>query len=89
VLAGHDGAAQVDGIDAVEASSVISVGEASPPARLTPTLLCSTSMRLHNFMASATAAFRAASLVTLAAKGTHVPPSFVTMSAVSLADSSR
>jgi hypothetical protein len=38
-----------------KASSVISVGEASPPARLTPTLLCSTSMRLHSFMASSTA----------------------------------
>src|SRR5499426_2757343 len=31
-----------------KASSVISVGVASPPARLTPTLLCSTSMRPHS-----------------------------------------
>ena len=53
VLAGHDGAAQVDGDTRSKAASVISDGFASPPARLTPTLLCRIStrpQRLHGLV---------------------------------------
>src|SRR5262245_1076733 len=70
-----------------KASSVISVGGASPPARLTPTLLCRMSMRPQRLTASSTAAFSVASLVTSASKGTHSPRSSAMIAAVSFADS--
>src|ERR1700761_7939561 len=55
------------------ASSVIESSSASPPARLTPTLLCSTSMRPQRFMASSTIALMSTSLVTSALQAAAVP----------------
>src|SRR5580704_12872222 len=55
------------------ASSVIESSSASPPARLTPTLLCSTSIRPQRFMASSTIALISASLVTSALQAAAVP----------------
>src|SRR5882672_3745263 len=72
-----------------KASSVMASNSASPPARLTPTLLCRMSMRPQRSCAAATAAASVASLVTSASKATHSPPSFATIAAVSSADSRR
>src|SRR5580704_8768068 len=55
------------------ASSVIESSSASPPARLTPTLLCSTSIRPQRFMASSTIALMSASLVTSALHAVAMP----------------
>src|SRR6266853_5713212 len=68
------------------ASSVISSSSASPPARLTPTLLCRISMRPQRACASATIALISASRVTSASKATAVPPLAPIMSTVSWAD---
>src|SRR5229473_4073514 len=68
------------------ASSVISSSSASPPARLTPTLLCRMSMRPQRTCASATIASMSASRVTSASKATAVPPLAPIMSTVSWAD---
>src|SRR5260221_4794338 len=72
-----------------KASSLSSSSGASPPARLTPTLLCRMSMRPQRRCAAATAAASVASLVTSASKATHSPPSSATIAAVSSADSRR
>src|SRR5215813_10089340 len=56
-----------------KASSVIVSSSASPPARLTPTLLCSTSIRPQRLMASSTIALMSASLVTSALQAAAVP----------------
>src|ERR1700732_3733086 len=68
------------------ASSVMSESSASPPARLTPTLLCRMSMRPQRPCVSATMALISASLVTSASKATAVPPLAAIMSTVSWAD---
>src|SRR6266851_1651967 len=68
------------------ASSVMSSSSASPPARLTPTLLCRMSMRPQRACASATMASMSASRVTSASKATAVPPLAPIMSTVSWAD---
>src|SRR5216684_2181041 len=68
------------------ASSVISSSSASPPARLTPTLLCRMSMRPQRACASATMASMSASRVTSASKATAVPPLAPIMSTVSWGD---
>src|SRR6202163_2263332 len=68
------------------ASSVMSESAASPPARLTPTLLCRMSMRPQRPCASATMALISASLVTSASKAIAVPPLAAIMSTVSCAD---
>src|SRR5260221_2873906 len=69
-----------------KASSVISRGEASPPAMLTPTLLCRMSTRPQRFCAAATASASVCSLVTSASNATQSPPSPATSWAVSVAD---
>src|SRR5689334_6376096 len=58
-----------------KASSVSSSSGLSPPAMLTPTLLCRISRR-HRARAAFTAAASVCSFFTSAAKGTHSPPSF-------------
>src|ERR1700722_16793612 len=68
------------------ASSVMPESSASPPARLTPTLLCRMSMRPQRPCASATMALISASLVTSASKAIAVPPLAAIMSTVSWAD---
>src|ERR1700760_1602338 len=68
------------------ASSVIASNSASPPARLTPTLLCSTSMRPQRFMASSTIALMSASLVTSALQAAAWPCFSSIRSSVSCAD---
>src|ERR1700722_4797575 len=68
------------------ASSVKSSNSASPPAMLTPTLLCRTSMRPQRFSASSAMALSSAILVTSALKATAVPPLAAIMSTVSWAD---
>src|SRR5262249_15085858 len=69
-----------------KASSVIVSSSASPPARLTPTLLCSTSMRPQRFMASSTIALISVSLVTSALQAAAVPCFSSIRSTVSCAD---
>src|SRR3977135_824373 len=69
-----------------KASSVMASSSASPPARLTPTLLCRMSMRPQRPCASATMALMSASLVTSALQATAVPPLAVIMSTVSCAE---
>src|SRR5260221_1179191 len=69
-----------------KASSVISRGEASPPAMLTPTLLCRMSTRPQRFCAAAMASASVCSLVTSASNATQSPPSPATSWAVSVAD---
>src|ERR1700741_4911794 len=68
------------------ASSVIASSSASPPARLTPTLLCRMSMRPQRASASATIALISASRVTSAWKAAAVPPLAAIRSTVSCAD---
>ena len=68
------------------ASSVMSSSSASPPDRLTPTLLCRISMRPQRPCASATIALMSAFLVTSALKATAVPPLAAIMSTVSWAE---
>src|SRR5689334_7316510 len=72
-----------------KASSVILSSSASPPERLTPTLLCRMSMRPHLLIASATIALMSLALVTSAWKAAAVPCLAAIMSAVSFADASR
>src|ERR1700749_3022908 len=55
------------------ASSVMESSSASPPARLTPTLLCNTSIRPQRFIASSTIALMSASFVTSALQAAAVP----------------
>src|SRR5207249_2935375 len=69
-----------------KASSVIASSSASPPERLTPTLLCRISMRPQRSCASATMALISASLVTSALEATAVPPLAAIMSTVSCAE---
>src|SRR6516165_6560385 len=68
------------------ASSLIESSSASPPARLTPTLLCRTSMRPQRFMTSETIALISASFVTSALNAAAVPPLAAIMSTVSWAE---
>src|ERR1700721_3050778 len=68
------------------ASSVKSSNSASPPAMLTPTLLCRMSMRPHRFSVSSAMALRSAFFVTSALNATAVPPLAAIMSTVSWAD---
>src|SRR5215831_1703123 len=68
------------------ASSVIASSSASPPARLTPTLLCRMSMRPQRLIASAAIASICALLVTSAPKTAAVPPFAAIMSTVSSAE---
>src|SRR6516225_5781806 len=56
------------------ASSVMAESSASPPARLTPTLLCRMSMRPQRAFASATIALISLSRVTSASKAAAAPP---------------
>src|SRR5580704_12416330 len=72
-----------------KASSVMVSSSASPPARLTPTLLCSTSIRPQRFMVSSTIALISASLVTSALNAAAVPLSLTIRSTVSCAASRR
>src|SRR5258708_1225911 len=69
-----------------KASSVISRGEASPPAMLTPTLLCRMSTRPQRFCAAAMASASVCALVPPGARGPHSPPWPATSWAVSVAD---
>src|SRR5581483_1477500 len=69
-----------------KASSVIDSNSASPPARLTPTLLCSTSIRPQRLMASSTIALISASLVTSALHAAATPCFSWIRSTVSCAD---
>src|SRR4030095_1329379 len=68
------------------ASSVMSRSSASPPEIETPTLLCSTSMRPHRPIASATMALTSAFLVTSALKAAAVPCLAAIICTVSCAD---
>src|SRR5437879_5655629 len=68
------------------ASSEMSSSSASPPDRLTPTLLCRMSMRPQRVWASATIALRSAFLVTSALKAAAVPSLATIMSTVSWAE---
>ncbi len=68
------------------ASVVISVTSASPPATLIPTLLCSTSTLPHRFMHSPTAAWMLVSSVTSACQARASPPSRRMRPAVSSAE---
>ena len=68
------------------ASSEMSSSSASPPDRLTPTLLCRMSMRPQRPCASATIALRSAFLVTSALNAAAVPPLAAIMSTVSWAE---
>src|SRR3981189_320226 len=68
-------------------SSVMSSSSASPPAMLTPTLLCRISMLPQRLCASATMALSSVCLVTSALNATAVPPLAPIMSTVSWADS--
>src|SRR6201985_1400920 len=70
-----------------KASSVMASNSASPPARLTPTLLYSTSIRPQRFMASSTIALMSASLVTSALQAAAVPCFSAIRSTVSCAES--
>src|ERR1700761_9535927 len=68
------------------ASSEMSSSSASPPDRLTPTLLCRISTRPQRLCASSTIALSSAFLVTSALNATAMPSLAAIMSAVSCAD---
>src|ERR1700761_4603193 len=68
------------------ASSLISSSSASPPDRLTPTLLCRISTRPQRLCASSTIALSSAFLVTSALNATAMPSLAAIMSAVSCAE---
>src|SRR6516162_7554415 len=69
-----------------KASSLSSSSGLSSPAMLTPTLLCRISMYPQRPRAASTAAASVSSFVTSATKGTHSPPCFVAIAAVSSAE---
>jgi len=67
-------------------ASVSASSSASPPLRLTPTLLCKMSILPQRSMVSATIAAISAFLVTSALKASAVPPLAAIMSTLSCAE---